>query len=255
MALLVDTHCHFEPADDANALVAEAQACDVRVLAVGGSASLNQTARASGAPFALGYDWSWDGETLPPIASDPAQLAVGELGFDLHYAQGPAVEARQRALFELQADFARSRALPVIIHTREADALTLEALRAAALPRGGVIHSFTGTDPAFAKALLDLGFYLSFSGILTFRNAAKLREIARLVPADRLLVETDSPYLAPVPHRGQRNRPALVRTTAQALADLRQVPFEQLAHETTANAVALFGRGILGSSAEAERSP
>lgn len=246
METLVDTHCHFEPEDNVPALLAEARAGAVRVLAVGGSAALNATALASGAPCALGYDWSFaDPEPPPPPTRQSRQVAVGELGFDLHYAQGPEVEARQRTLFEVQAAFAKAQALPVIIHTREADALTLEALREAALPRAGVIHSFTGTDWAFAKALLDLGYCLSFSGILTFRNAAALREVARRVPDDCLLVETDSPYLAPVPFRGERNRPVRVRATAECLAQVRGVAPDRLARLTTENALRLFGPTLL----------
>ena len=246
METLVDTHCHFEPEDNVPALLAEARAGAVRVLAVGGSAALNATVLASGAPCALGYDWSWtEPAPPPPPTRQPRQVAVGELGFDLHYAQGPEVEARQRTLFETQAAFAKAQALPVIIHTREADALTLAALREAALPRAGVIHSFTGTDWAFAKALLDLGYCLSFSGILTFRNAAALREVARRVPDDRLLVETDSPYLAPVPFRGERNRPVRVRATVECLAQVRGVAPERLARLTTENALRLFGPTLL----------
>lgn len=246
METLVDTHCHFEPEDNVPALLAEARAGAVRVLAVGGSAALNATALASGAPCALGYDWSFaDPDPPPPPTRQSRQVAVGELGFDLHYAQGPEVEARQRTLFEVQAAFAKAQVLPVIIHTREADTLTLEALREAALPHAGVIHSFTGTDWAFAKALLDLGYCLSFSGILTFRNAAALREVARRVPDDCLLVETDSPYLAPVPFRGERNRPVRVRATAECLAQVRGVAPDRLARLTTENALRLFGPTLL----------
>lgn len=241
---LIDTHCHFEPEDDAGALVAEAAASGVGVLAVGGSVALNQTAAAAGVPYAQGFDWSWEGEaaSLPEITVQERLVAVGELGFDLHYAQGAAVEARQREVFERQAAFARANGLPVIIHTREADGLTIEALRAAALPKAGVIHSFTGTERAFARALLDLGYAISFSGILTFRNAAALREIARYVPEERLLVETDSPYLAPVPFRGRRNRPVYVRATAEALAEIRGVRLEALAEATVCNTLRLFER-------------
>lgn len=246
MEHLIDTHCHFEPEDNVPALLAEAHANAVYVLAVGGSAALNATALASGAPCALGYDWSWGEATPPPPPTRQLrQVAVGELGFDLHYAHGPEVEARQIATFLPQAAFAKAQALPVIVHTREADTLTLEALREAALPRAGVIHSFTGTDWAFAKALLDLGYAISFSGILTFRNASALREIARRIPDDRLLMETDSPYLAPVPFRGERNRPVRVRATADCLAQVRGVAPEHLAHLTTENALRLFGPTLL----------
>jgi TatD DNase family protein len=125
------------------------------------------------------------------------------------------------------------------VHTREARADTLALLRDAALPQGGVLHCFT-EDWEMAKAALDIGFYISLSGIVTFRNAEALREVARQVPADRLLVETDSPYLAPIPHRGKPNLPEYVRDVAEYLAVLRGVSFEQLAEQTTANFRRLF---------------
>lgn len=237
---LIDTHCHFEPEDDSAALLSEAARAYVQVLAVGGSPALNASAEAAGTAFAQGYDWSWEAPTPPPaLTLKPGLVAIGELGFDLHYAQGRAVEARQQALFYPQADFARTHHLPVIIHTREADELTLDALRSVDLPQTGVIHSFTGSYP-FAKRLLDLGYFISFSGILTFRNATALREVARALPLDRLLVETDCPYLAPVPLRGRRNRPAYIRETAVALAALRGLSPEALAEQTTQNARQLF---------------
>lgn len=238
---LIDTHCHFEPEDDAPALLAEAREAGVEVIAVGGSPDLNRSARASGAPHAVGFDWSC-AEGEPPALEEIASarlVAIGELGFDFHYAQGPEVAARQRALFEAQAEIARARGLPIIVHTREADAITLEALRALALPKAGVIHSYTGDIP-FARQLLDLGYSLSFSGIVTFRNAEALREVARFVPEDRLLVETDAPYLAPVPLRGRRNRPAYVRATADFLAELRGLSPCAFAALTTCNARRLF---------------
>ena len=240
--MLIDTHCHFEPEDDAAALLTEAAAADVRVLAVGGSTALNATAAASGAPFAYGFDWSDDAPPTPPPES-PRLVAIGELGFDFHW-KGPETADAQRERFDLQAGFARERDLPIIVHTREADGLTLTALRAADLPRTGVIHSFTG-DKALARACLDLGYYISLSGILTFRNADALREVARWLPADRMLVETDSPYLAPVPHRGKRNRPAFVAATAACLAELRGLSLPALADLTTANALRLFGPRLL----------
>lgn len=238
---LIDTHCHFEPEDDAPALLAEAREAGVEVIAVGGSPELNRSASASGAPHAVGFDWSC-AEGEPPALEGIASahlVAIGELGFDFHYAQGPEVTARQRDLFEAQAEIARARGLPIIVHTREADAITLEALRALALPKAGVIHSYTGDIP-FARQLLDLGYSLSFSGIVTFRNADALREVARFVPEDRLLVETDAPYLAPVPLRGRRNRPAYVRATADFLAELRGLSPCAFAALTTRNARRLF---------------
>ncbi|MCR1765411.1 TatD family hydrolase, partial [Pseudomonas aeruginosa] len=130
-------------------------------------------------------------------------------------------------------------AKPVIVHTREARADTLALLREAALPQAGVLHCFT-EDWEMARSALDLGFYISLSGIVTFRNADALREVARQVPADRLLVETDSPYLAPIPHRGKPNLPEYVRDVAEFLATLRGVSLETLAEQTTANFHRLF---------------
>lgn len=234
---LIDTHCHFEAGDDAAALLREAAEAGVGVVAVGGNPALNATAEASGTWFAQGFDWSCEGAP-PTLAAKPGMVAVGELGFDLHW-RGPETAADQRVCFEAQAAFARAHGLPVIVHTREADALTLEALRAAALPRAGVIHSYTGGIP-LARAFLDLGYLISFSGIVTFRNADALREVARYVPGDRILVETDAPYLAPVPYRGRRNRPAYVRATADAVAVLRGEAPEAFAAQTVANARALF---------------
>ncbi|MEI9270772.1 TatD family hydrolase, partial [Pseudomonas aeruginosa] len=127
----------------------------------------------------------------------------------------------------------------VIVHTREARADTLALLREAALPQAGVLHCFT-EDWEMARSALDLGFYISLSGIVTFRNADALREVARQVPADRLLVETDSPYLAPIPHRGKPNLPEYVRDVAEFLATLRGVSLETLAEQTTANFHRLF---------------
>jgi len=128
---------------------------------------------------------------------------------------------------------------PVIVHTREARADTLALLREAALPQAGVLHCFTEDWP-MAKAALDLGFYISLSGIVTFRNADALREVARQVPADRLLIETDAPYLAPIPHRGKPNLPEYVRDVAEFLAPLRGVDVDTLAEQTTQNFQRLF---------------
>ncbi|MET1080102.1 MAG: TatD family hydrolase [Pseudomonas sp.] len=167
----------------------------------------------------------------------PRVVAIGETGLDYHYE--PQAAAAQRQAFALHLQAARITGKPVIVHTREARADTLDLLREAALPQGGVLHCFT-EDWAMAKAALDLGFYISLSGIVTFRNAEALREVARQVPADRLLVETDSPYLAPIPYRGKPNLPQYVREVAEFLAEVRGVGFEQLAEQTSANFVRLF---------------
>ena len=178
------------------------------------------------------------------LSPNPPLAAVGEIGLDYHYHA--ETKAAQCELFAEMLQLGAARDLPVIIHSREADDDTLRVLdeSGSKTRRGtgalGVVHCYTG-GPEFARQLLDRGLYLSFSGILTFRNADMLRGVARLVPADRLLIETDSPFLAPIPKRGQRNEPAFVVHVAELLATLRGVTMEALAEQTNANAAQLFG--------------
>ena len=167
----------------------------------------------------------------------PGVVAIGETGLDYHYE--PEAAELQQASFRLHLEAAQICGKPVIVHTRAARSDTLNLLREAALPQAGVLHCFT-EDWDMAKAALDLGFYISLSGIVTFRNAEALRDVARRVPADRLLVETDSPYLAPIPYRGKSNLPQYVREVAEFLAEVRGVDFETLASQTTANFERLF---------------
>ena len=167
----------------------------------------------------------------------PHVVAIGETGLDYHYE--PEAAELQRQAFRLHLQAAQLTGKPVIVHTREARADTLALLREAALPQAGVLHCFTEDWP-MAKAALDLGFYISLSGIVTFRNADALREVARQVPADRLLIETDAPYLAPIPHRGKPNLPEYVRDVAEFLAPLRGVDVDTLAEQTTQNFQRLF---------------
>ena len=164
-------------------------------------------------------------------------VAIGETGLDYHYE--PEAAELQQASFRLHLDAARITGKPVVIHTRAARADTLTLLREADLPQAGVLHCFT-EDWDMARAALDLGYYISLSGIVTFRNADALRDVARQVPADRLLVETDSPYLAPIPHRGKPNLPEYVRDVAEFIALVRGERYEQLAEQTTANFRRLF---------------
>ncbi|HHX35468.1 MAG TPA: TatD family hydrolase [Gammaproteobacteria bacterium] len=167
----------------------------------------------------------------------PGVVAVGETGLDYHYQSETA--QMQQDSFRLHLDAARECGKPVIVHTREAKQDTLKLMREAALPQAGVMHCFTEDWP-MAKAALDLGYYISFSGIVTFRNADALREVALQVPSDRILVETDSPYLAPIPHRGRPNFPEYVADVAKFVAELRGVPYEELAAQTTENFKRLF---------------
>jgi TatD DNase family protein len=168
---------------------------------------------------------------LRVLAAHPKVLAVGEIGLDYHYDFSP--RDVQRAVFEQQLALAAEFGQPIVIHTREAWDDTLAILRAHW--RGaGIMHCFTG-DEAQARQALDLGFHLSFGGVLTFPKADEVRQAARIAPEDRLLVETDCPYLAPVPHRGKRNEPAFVVETARRLAEVRGVPPEAIAAATTRN--------------------
>lgn len=238
MTELFDTHAHFEGTrEETAAAVARAQSAGVtRIMAVGGSESLN--AGTEGFRYrAIGWDRDQAGKALPEL--DYAGVAaVGEIGLDYHYS--PETRDMQLELFGRQLELARSLSLPVVIHTREADDDTLGLLRE--VPSKGIIHCFTG-GPSFCRALLDLGFYVSISGIVTFRAAENVRESALVVPDDRILVETDSPFLAPVPLRGNPNEPAFVVHTAKFLADLRKTSFGDFAALTTRNALAVLGPG------------
>ncbi|MCZ2095107.1 MAG: TatD family hydrolase [Anaerolineae bacterium] len=171
-------------------------------------------------------------------AAHPRVVAIGETGLDYYRAQGDTEWQRERFRVHIRA--ARQAGKPLIVHTRAAAADTLRLMREeGADAAGGVMHCFT-EDWDTARAALDLGFHLSFSGIVTFRNAAALREVAARVPDDRLLIETDAPYLAPVPFRGKTNEPAFVRFVATCLAELRRQPVEQVAEVTSENFFRLF---------------
>jgi TatD DNase family protein len=169
-------------------------------------------------------------------------IGWGEIGLDYHYDHSP--RDTQRQVFRRQLRLALERRLPAIIHTREAEDDTIQILRegwaeAGGDDVGGVIHCFTGTQ-SLADAAIDMGFHISFSGVLTFKNAGDLREVARSVPIERLLVETDCPYLAPLPHRGKRNEPAFMLETATKLAELKGVGVEEIARTTSVNFKRLF---------------
>lgn len=254
--MLIDSHCHLDRLDLAahggslDAALDAARAAGVgHFLCIGVSADNAATVKCLAERYAdvdcsvgvhpldlepgaePALDW------LLGELAHPKVVAIGETGLDYHYE--PESDALQQASFRLHLEAARITGKPVIVHTREARADTLALLREAALPQAGVLHCFT-EDWEMAKAALDIGFYISLSGIVTFRNAEALREVARQVPADRLLVETDSPYLAPVPHRGKSNLPQYVREVAEYLAVLRGVSYEALAEQTSSNFKRLF---------------
>jgi TatD DNase family protein len=175
---------------------------------------------------------------LAEMARDPKVVAIGETGLDYHYDNSP--REQQRDAFRAFLRLARSLDLPVVVHTREAEEDTLAILREEPLgPAGGVIHCFTGTLP-MAEACVELGFHVSFSGIVTFKNAEEIAEAAKRVPLDRLLVETDAPFLAPIPHRGRKNEPAWVVHVAEHVATLRGLSYDEVARATSANTRRLF---------------
>jgi len=179
-----------------------------------------------------------DIEQLRALADDPKVIAVGETGLDYYYA--PETKALQLDSFKKHIQVAKELNKPLIIHTRDAQQDTLTMLRSEAADSvGGILHCFTESWD-MAKQALDLGFYISFSGIVTFKNASALREVAKLVPDDRFLIETDAPYLAPVPHRGKENQPAYVVEVAKHLASIRGQSVETIAKLSTDNFNRLF---------------
>jgi TatD DNase family protein len=180
---------------------------------------------------------------LVEAAAHPRVIALGECGLDYHYDKSD--RAAQRERFEAHIDAARRTGLPLVVHTRDAEDDTAAILGRAVREGGvtGVLHCFTGTADLARKAL-DLGFYISLSGIVTFKNAKDLQDTAKWLPGDRMLVETDSPFLAPVPHRGQTCEPAFVADTAAFVAELRDEQPRALAEATTANFFRLFSRAV-----------
>jgi TatD DNase family protein len=174
------------------------------------------------------------------LAAHPKVVAIGEIGLDYYHDRAP--HQAQERLFRDQLALARELALPVVIHSRDAQADTARVLREAARGQPGIMHSFSG-DWAYAEACLEVGFLLSFSGPVTFAKAAELHDVARRAPLDRILTETDSPYLAPHPLRGKRNEPANVRLVAARLAELREIDLAELSEAVWRNAGAIFGFG------------
>jgi len=256
--MFIDTHVHFDSFRDRagiSGVVSRAEAAGVeKMIAVGGNLEANAFAVSAAADFpgriyaAIGLDrdqasTDWSLEPCLREMERTSVVAVGEIGLDYHYH--PDTADRQKNLFGQMLELASQRGLPVIVHSREADDDTEGRLREHVRTwrgdpgRVGVLHCFTGTS-GFAKRMLDLGLMISFSGIVTFRNADSLRDVAREVPGDRLLIETDTPFLTPVPHRGKPNEPALVVHVAEVLAKIRNDTVEHIAHSTARNAEALF---------------
>jgi TatD DNase family protein len=253
---LIDSHCHLDEqrfAADRDAVVARATEAGVtHVITIGASNGMdaNHDAVALARRFAavsatVGVHPHEASQVtasvlaeLRLLAQEPEVVAIGETGLDYYYEHS-SPPAQQEAFRQFIA-LARDLSLPLVVHLRDAYDDAVAILREErAVEVGGVIHCFSG-DRRAARACLDLGFDLSFSGIVTFKNADELREVARMVPADRFLVETDAPFLAPVPHRGKRNEPAFVTFTAAAIAELRGEPIATVAQATRANTLRRF---------------
>ncbi len=242
-----DTHCHLQyeglPADALER--AAAQGVD-RVICVGTDATTSKSA-IDAAAAAPGRVWATVGvhpheakdgtDEILPLLDQPGVVAVGECGLDYHYYHSP--RDIQRAVFAAQIGLARIHDKALVIHTREAWDETFAILRNESVPERVVFHCFTG-GPEEARLAVEMGAYLSFSGILTFKKADDIRAAAAKCPADRLLVETDAPYLAPVPHRGSSNEPAHVSLVGAVLAEVRGETPERIAEVTSANASTVF---------------
>ena len=255
--MLIDTHTHLDDArynDDRDAMIARAREAGVEAFVTIGcdlATSQAAVALANQHPFVYAsvgvhphevkhISDGWYHE-FRRLANNKKVVAYGEIGLDYHYNHSSPKDQRDR--FREQIQLARELNLPVIIHTREAQDDTMTILKEEkASEIGGVFHCFSG-DAWLAKDALDLGFYLSFSGILTFQNATMLRDIAKNTPLDRVLIETDCPYLTPVPHRGKRNEPAYVAHVARQLSAIHpELSLEQIEQRTTENAKRLFTR-------------
>ncbi len=255
--MLIDSHCHLdfpEFAPELDAVIARAGAAGVgRMITISTHISRYESYRS----IAERFDNVWFTVGTHPhraheepdistariveLASHPRCIAIGEAGLDYHYDKSPRVIAEK--VFRQHIDAARQTGLPLVIHARDCDA-DMERVLRDEMGKGAfkaLLHCFTSSR-ALAEAGLELGLYVSFSGVVTFKNAQDLRDIARDVPLDRLLVETDAPFLAPIPHRGKRNEPAFVADTAAVLALLKGVSISQIAEITTGNVLKLFSK-------------
>lgn len=260
MQPLIDTHAHldedaFEP--DRDEVVARAGKAGIaRIITIGTTAPTSRRAVEIAAQYpsvfaAVGIQPNYvsqakagDWEEIERLAREPKVVAIGETGLDRYWDYAP---------FDVQIDYfqrhlrlACETNLPIVVHCREAEADVVKQLQIAAEtgPLRGVMHSFTG-DLATAQTCLELGLYISFAGMVTFKKSQALREVAKQIPADRILVETDAPYLAPQPFRGKRNEPAWVRATANNLAELRGIPPDDFARQTAENACRLFRLSVV----------
>jgi TatD DNase family protein len=258
--MLVDSHCHldFEAFEaDFDGVLSRAAAAGVDTMVtictrLSEFAKIRSIAEAhSNIWCSLGvhpHEAAGEGVDVPDrlvaLSDHPRVVGIGETGLDYYYEHSP--RAAQQVSFRGHIAAARATGLPLIVHTRDADDDTMDILETEHLENGpvsGLIHCFSASSD-LAERALALGFYLSFSGIVTFRRAEAVQAVAKATPLDRLLVETDAPYLAPVPHRGKRNEPAFARYTAAFVAKLRETTFDELAAATTENFYRLFSKAV-----------
>jgi TatD DNase family protein len=258
--MFIDSHAHLDSSDfdtDRPAVIERARAAGVaRVLAIGsgaGPGTLDCAIKLAEAfegldasigihPHEAALATEDDFRALAALANHSAVIAWGEIGLDFHYNHSP--RDVQRSVFARQLRMASERRLPVIIHTRDAEEETLKVLQEnwGEPGIGGILHCYSGSLE-LAQAGLEMGFWVSFSGMLTFPNAHNVREVAQKVPMERLLIETDAPFLAPVPHRGRRNEPSFVVETAKAMAQLKGTSIEVIGRQTSENYRRLFKQG------------
>ena len=253
---LIDSHAHIqgrEYAGETEAVLERARQAGVeQIIVVGGAGDMSSNTAAVALADSFPSVYATVGmhphdakdvgaeelARLKELAVHPKVIAVGETGLDYYYNHSP--HDVQSRVFTRFIEMARETDLPIVVHERDAARDSAELLRSEGSGKlRGVIHCFTG-DYYAARDYLDLGFYLSFSGIITFKNADPLRSVVQRVPLQRMLVETDSPYLTPVPHRGKRNEPAYVRVVAETVARVKRITLEQVAHTTTGNVRQLF---------------
>jgi TatD DNase family protein len=260
--MLVDTHAHLDDSrfkEDLALVIARAEAAGVgAIVTVGTDLESSQQAvalaqRYPGVYAAIGvhpHEASKAGPNtlaeLARLSQNDAVVAIGEIGLDFHYNFSPP--EKQREIFITQLELARQLNKPVVVHDREAHAEMMSILQGFVGATNsqnlrGVLHCFSG-DEAMAQQAIEMGFYLSFGGPVTFENARRLQALVRTLPLERILLETDCPYLTPHPHRGKRNEPAYVRLVAERVAMLKGMTFEQVAMRTTTNASRLFGFAI-----------
>lgn len=256
--MFIDSHAHIESADfdsDRTQMIARALDAGVEIIVAVGNGDITRDSHTLAIRLAERFPFIYTTVGVHPhearlldddlysklaeLSAHPKVIAWGEIGLDYHYDNSPRDE--QREAFRKQLRMARARNLPAVIHTREAESDTLAILddewKDAALP--GIIHCFTGTR-SFAEQMVERGFLISFSGVVTFKKSEDLRETARSLPLDKILIETDSPFLAPVPFRGRRNEPAYVVEVARCIAGVRGLTVEDVGRATSENFKRLF---------------